>query len=265
MQLTRPTWRTSVRRSGTEESPLDIWRLRLDNLDGDPLPRLHSLTVPSEHARGNRYRFEADRHRHLAGRALVRLHLAHRYECAPQDLSIRTDPHGKPRLTASPEADSAVEFNIAHTEDVVVAAFSHPHPVGIDVESQRREGDIEALAHRVFTDTEFERWHALPQARRLDAFIHVWTCKEAFLKATGAGLQRAPDTIECTFDDNIVVDVCDADGPQSAPPSTSAAQWAVRSFSVAQGIAGAVVRKHAVPAAVTWTDATQFVNRHSVS
>jgi 4'-phosphopantetheinyl transferase len=265
MQLRSPEWTDPPREPEAPTPPVQIWRLRLSDLDGDPLDTLRPLTAASEHRRACRYQFAADRHRHLAGRAVVRLVLARRYGCAPRDLSLTDGPHGKPRLKASPSDAAPLHFNVAHTKDVVVAAFSQAHPVGIDVESTRREADTEALAQRVLTAAEREWWRARPKAHRHAAFLHLWTCKEAFLKATGHGLQRAPRTIECTFDGDTVGALTDAEGHTPTDPEASAARWVVRSFSASADGAGAVVRKQAFPSSLAWTDAARLVNRHARS
>lgn len=259
MTTTRTTWTQPFDEFGLDDSSLRIWRLRLTELGDDPGAVLRPLTVQSEHRRAERYRFDADRHRHLAGRALVRAVLAHRYDCSPQSISITEGRHGKPRLKSTQANEPPLMFNIAHAEDVVVAAFSRTHPVGIDVESQDREADMEGLIQRVFTEPERQRWWALPPARRSEFFFRVWTCKEAFLKATGHGLQRAPHTVECTFDAGTVTGLDDAAEHSPPSPHASAARWALRSFSAAQGMAGAVVRKHRLPAPLPCADASRFV------
>jgi 4'-phosphopantetheinyl transferase len=265
MRLRNPDWEVPSRAPDAPAPSVQIWRLRLGDLDGDLVEAFRPLTVPSEHARARRYKFEADRHRHLGGRALVRLVLARQYNCAPRDLSLVEGPHGKPRLQEPPNDGPTLHFNVAHTANVVVAAFSRAHPVGIDVESLTRDADMEALAQRVLTEAERKHWRAFPKARREDGFIHLWTCKEAFLKATGRGLQRALHSIECCFDGSTVVDLDDAEGYAPSSPDNHAGRWAVRPFLASESIAGAVVRKHSLPWTVAWADAAQLVNRHSPS
>ena len=257
MELPAPAWTVSW----PEGRPVEVWRLRLDALDGDPAAVLRPLTVPSEHERARRYQFAADRHRHLAGRALVRLVLSRRYDCAPDALSLTTGPHGKPRLQDSPADGPPLHFNIGHTGPVVVAAVSQAQPVGIDVEPRTRSVDAAALAQRVFTAAERTQWRSRPAPHRQDAFLHIWTCKEAFLKATGEGLNRAPETIECTFDGPTVTAFRDAPTLRESPPSAPAAHWSVRPFRATDNVIGALVRKDAIPAPIAWVDATEIVTR----
>jgi len=262
MTIPPPQWRQpsdKCDKCGPDASSTQIWRLRLGALSEDPAAVFCPLTVQSEHRRAERYRFDGDRHRHLAGRALVRAVLARRFDCSPRDLSITEGPHEKPRLDGAPANEPALAFNIAHTESVVVAAFSRTHPVGIDVESKNREADMDGLIQRVFTEPERQRWRALPAARQSELFVRIWTCKEAFLKATGYGLRRAPHTVECIFDAGTVIGLDDAAEYTPPSPHASAARWALRSFSVLDGMAGAVVRKHSLPDALPYVDANRFI------
>ena len=256
MHLPAPTW-TSSWPTGR---PVGVWRLCLNALGGDPEAVLRRLTVPSEHDRARRYAFAADRHRHLAGRALVRLVLSRWQNCTPASLAIAEGPHGKPRLQDPPADGPRLHFNIGHTGPVVVAAVSEAQPVGIDVEPHTRSVDAPSLAERVLTASERDRWRSRPASCRQAALLHLWTCKEAFLKATGEGLRRAPTTVESIADGSTVVALRDAPG-SSAPSSAPADEWSVRPFSATNGLLGAIVRKGTMPSPVSWVDATDIVTR----
>ncbi len=261
MPLPRPNWTDPPCPRDGHAPPLEIWRLRLARLGDDPDASLHPFTVPAEHRRARRYEHAADRHRHLAGRGLARLALSRRSDSAPRALSLDEGPHGKPQLRDGPPNRPPLHFNIAHTADLVVVAVSQAHPVGVDVEPQRRDANIEALAQRVLTDAERARWRAAPAAQRRALFLHLWTCKEAFLKATGRGLRRAPDTIECRIKDGTVTELTDAATHAPAPPDAAAGDWAVRPFAAGPQIAGAVVRQEVVPNSVGWHNGSPLLHR----
>ena len=258
----RPEWGNPSDKIGPDAPSLQIWRLRLTDLGGNPVALLRPLTTRSERRRAARYRFEADQHRHLAGRALVRTFLAHRHDCAPQAPSITKGPHGKPMLN-----DSRLRFNIAHTSNVVVAAFSRGRRVGIDVEAVDRDADEETLTERVFTAAERRRWRDLPPAQRSAFFFQVWTCKEAFLKATGQGFQRAARTVECTFDGQRVVGLTNKKESTDthSSPHSPATEWRLRPFTASTGVIGAVARAQSLPSSLCCADATRHLSRFSRS
>jgi 4'-phosphopantetheinyl transferase len=144
-----------------------------------------------------------------------------------------------------------------------VVAFSYAHPVGIDVEPLDRDADTEALVKRVCTEAEQRHWRRLPETDQPRLFLRVWTCKEAFLKAIGAGLQRAPKTVECLFDGDKVVGLTDANEYRPSSPMTSAAHWALRSFPASDRACGAIVRRRSLPPSPVFADAGRLVHQLS--
>src|SRR5262249_50978106 len=67
-------------------------------------------------------------------------------------------------------------------------AVTRGREVGVDLERVRAEVATEEIAARYFSAREVRTLMALPPPLRPDAFFRCWTRKEAYLKATGAGL-----------------------------------------------------------------------------
>lgn len=170
-------------------APPRPWLLLVDRRD----PRvqaasadLEALLHPEERARRDRFRLEADRHRALLGRGVLRLVLGAWLERHPASLAFQLGPHGKPAL-ASP-AQAAPQFNLAHSGDLILLAFHATTPVGVDVEQHRPALDWEPLARRVLPPGERQRLEWLPPEQRREAFLAAWCRLEARLKARGEGL-----------------------------------------------------------------------------
>jgi 4'-phosphopantetheinyl transferase len=60
--------------------------------------------------------------------------------------------------------------------------------VGVDIESGTRQRPWLALAQRYFTPREYAALAALPPGRLASAFVELWSCKEAVVKALGRGI-----------------------------------------------------------------------------
>jgi 4'-phosphopantetheinyl transferase len=163
------------------------------NLDVDPgrLAALRATFSPREEDRFQSFATDALRSRWGAGRGTLREVLGRALRCAPQEVQFRYGPHGKPQAAGSP-----LRFNISHSGALAVIALALGAEVGVDVELPRvRRSD--AIARRFYAPAEIERLFAEPdQGRRADAFFRLWTCKEAFLKATGEGLSRSTRSYE---------------------------------------------------------------------
>jgi 4'-phosphopantetheinyl transferase len=82
-------------------------------------------------------------------------------------------------------------FNISHSGDYVVAAFSD-REVGIDIE-QRGRARVE-VATRFFHPAEIAALLAAGEEERKRLFIDYWAIKESYLKYLGTGLTRPLST-----------------------------------------------------------------------
>ena len=134
------------------------------------------------------YRSRAAAERYVVTRSLVRVVLGAHTGVGPRDLRVRLTPSGKP------EAEG-VHFNVTHSGDVVLLAVCDDRPVGVDVERRREVQRVTALIDRWLTAEERRELDGL-RNRGLedsDAFLRVWSLKEARLKALGVGISGAAD------------------------------------------------------------------------
>lgn len=151
-----------------------------------------------ELARAERFRFESDRSAYIGTHALLRALLARVGPLAAAEWRFVAGQDGKPEL--DPALASPLRFNVSRGRGLVAAAVAHRHDVGVDVEGGRRAKDFTDVASRFFTPEEsaLVRQEA-PDGGR-DAFLRLWTLKEAVIKATGEGLRRPLDSFVVTLD-----------------------------------------------------------------
>lgn len=93
-----------------------------------------------------------------------------------------------PRLLPAPGA-SAHHVSLSHTRNAAAAAIG-AHPVGVDVESVHRRVNWTRIARAYFSPVEQAWLEQQTEGERKTAFLMLWTCKEAWLKAQGLGLSR---------------------------------------------------------------------------
>jgi 4'-phosphopantetheinyl transferase len=141
-----------------------------------------------ERERAARFASTAPRRRYVAGRAILR-GLLDRYTGIPaRDIVFGYQSQGKPFLKT---ADNGPElrFNLSHSGDLALFAFSRTQAVGIDLEYLRPVEEAELIARRTFSRIEYEQLMMVEGVHaRLHAFYSCWTRKEAFIKALGTGL-----------------------------------------------------------------------------
>jgi 4'-phosphopantetheinyl transferase len=198
---------------------LTLWRAPLDL----PAPAFHRLTdslSDEERQRGDRYRHRQDRERFLAGRGWLRRLLARQLRCDPENVRIWAEPGQKPRLEAG-----NLRFNASRSAGLALFVTSWKAEVGVDIEAIRASADVEGIATTYFSPDEQRALSALPPTQRLAASFQCWTCKEAYVKGIGRGIDFPLDT----------VDVWLADGQ----PAT-VTEWTIHQVHIAAGFAAAV-------------------------
>lgn len=95
--------------------------------------------------------------------------------------SLKIDRVGKPALS-----DDAVQFNVSHSANLWIIAWSFEHEVGIDVQKIDTSINYQAIMRQFFTKSEQS------QVNTISDFFDVWTQKEAVLKLQGLGFPYMP-------------------------------------------------------------------------
>lgn len=102
------------------------------------------------------------------------------------ELGLVADTHGRPRLDRRHR--EVLDFNWSHSGGHALVAIARGIAPGIDIERRRARPHALALARRFFDEAEAAALAALPDGARDDAFLALWTAKEAVLKAHGRGI-----------------------------------------------------------------------------
>jgi 4'-phosphopantetheinyl transferase len=212
---------------------IHVWTASLDPGRDEILRYAASLST-GEEARAARFHFERDRNRFIAGRGILRSVLARYLDTEPAQVVFNYGPHGKPALIA-PRTDRPLFFNLAHSEGLLLLAATRDCEAGVDVEKMRRFSDMEAVARRILSARQFSQFQELPEPERVPAFFRLWTRKEAWLKAVGAGMSGMLDQIEVTFVKGESPRIIRL--PQTAE---RAGQWTLSDLSPAADFVGAL-------------------------
>jgi 4'-phosphopantetheinyl transferase len=95
---------------------------------------------------------------------------------------IITDYNNKPRVK-----NNILKFNMSHSDNYTLYAFCEHYEVGIDLEEESRTINYDLVA-KVCAPCELEKLNALSTKERAQAFLRLWSQKEALSKAIGLGL-----------------------------------------------------------------------------
>ncbi|MBT5856367.1 4'-phosphopantetheinyl transferase superfamily protein [bacterium] len=140
----------------------------------------------------DRYKTPELRRAARASRLFVRYILSQEQpDISPEDWVIDRDENGKPFVSGP----KTFGFNISHTDRLLVGVVTEQGRVGIDIESVDRQMDYQKVAKRFFSSDEQSQLEAASASSFAETFFDIWTCKEAYLKATGLGLRVELDAM----------------------------------------------------------------------
>jgi 4'-phosphopantetheinyl transferase len=160
--------------------------------DGTAGTDLFAVLDGEERLRADRLRRPADRSGFIAAHGLTRLLLGQLTGTAPAALRFDRIAGAKPRIAGY----AGLDFSLTHTRGLVACAAARGLRVGLDAEALDTAIPAMAIARSYFSPDEAQR----VATDGADAFFRLWTLKEAFLKATGAGLRRPLNTVAMRLD-----------------------------------------------------------------
>jgi 4'-phosphopantetheinyl transferase len=172
------------------EDAVHVWRADLATARED----LDELLCSDERERAKRFVSDRDGELWRRSRGLLRALLGRYLQRDPRSLRFDVGEHGKPTL--ADDAPTRLAFNMSHSGELALYAFSTAGAVGVDVETSRRRIDEVAIAARTLGAAEARRLRSLaPRARRRE-FLRSWTRYEAELKCLGVGIGATDPVID---------------------------------------------------------------------
>jgi 4'-phosphopantetheinyl transferase len=229
----------------TLDIAVDIWRVALDQ-PRHALAGLRQTLSAAERERCGALHNSTDRERRTVAYAALRQILAGAMHMPAASLQIVGEPAGKPHL-ADVDGGEELQFNVAHSADLGLIAVGHGAAIGIDVEAVVARDAVESLI-AALTSPEEAAALQIADDDLLSAFYRLWTRKEAYVKATGAGLSvRLAD---------IAVEIGDQPAFVRLPGDNPAA-WSLIHLEPAPGYIGALaVRRPEIVASIRSWDPT---------
>ncbi|MGR8929944.1 MAG: 4'-phosphopantetheinyl transferase family protein [Gammaproteobacteria bacterium] len=207
---------------------VDIWSGSL-SMSVQVTEKLLSFLDVGERAKALNFKTPLLKDRFVAVRGLLRLCLAGYLKVDPASLRFELGEYGKPHLPCG-----SLHFNLSHSGDQMLIAVADFPEIGIDVEGVNLRSSLDALARRVFSETELNQWRLSTPEEQLVGFYRLWTKKEAFVKAVGRGISLGME--RCEFE-------LEKDGKMIAIPEEYglASSWAVQEIPMPEPFVAALV------------------------
>ncbi len=157
------------------------------DLDAATTAQLQAYLSPDEQRSYAQLLREPKRTEFLLGRVLVRRILGAILDIAPPDIRLIVMEGGKPALPPFGAYAVPPSFNLSHSNGYLLCGVTQYGAIGIDVEWL---GSYKEHIARRFFHPDEQRWlQELEPSQRAGGFYHLWTVKEACIKALGAGLR----------------------------------------------------------------------------
>jgi 4'-phosphopantetheinyl transferase len=219
----------SVPQGVLPDREVHVWRFGLDVSDL-ALRRFGGMLCEAELMRADRFRFPVLRRRFMAGRGALRAILAGYLSTEPQKLTFSYGLHGKPSLLNS---STNIQFNVSHSDGLMVAAICREWPIGVDIEKEDARFHAASIAARYFCERERHEIARGDEQAGHRAFFQLWTAKEAVLKATGLGLTLELSKLDIGLRPLRVLTLEDSG-------KNHGVTWHLTAFSPAEGYSGAL-------------------------
>ncbi|MEO0866886.1 MAG: 4'-phosphopantetheinyl transferase superfamily protein [Cyanobacteria bacterium J06642_11] len=216
-----PDWLATSQGSHTSlgAQSVDLWRIPLDCS-----PSTQWLS-DDELARLQRYRFERDQRRFAVARSSLRRILGFYTHTHPKDIGFTYSDRGKPSLQ---DNRHGIQFNLSHSGEYALCGVAQ-QPLGVDIEQLRSMDRLDGLIQRCLAPSEQATLSQVAANQKSQAFLEYWTCKEAYLKATGQGISESLTAIEIELQPT----------PKLKLPDS--ASWQLRSLMPCVGYTAALV------------------------
>jgi 4'-phosphopantetheinyl transferase len=238
-------WQAGPRRPRLGNREVHVWRSSLD-LPAAVRSRLSVSLSLDELERASRFATDKLRHRYVAGRGILRSLLGSFLGRSPGSLQFQYGEHEKPFLVGD-AAETGLQFNVSHSHDLGLFAFSLGRDIGVDVEWMRANLEPEEIASRFFSPTESARLKSLADAQQRQYFFALWTCKEAFVKAHGGGITFGLSRFDVQLEPGAMsAAIVGNEGGVLLSP------WFAHRLEPGPGFAGALVVEERDPALSLW-------------
>ncbi|MHA4844102.1 4'-phosphopantetheinyl transferase family protein [Flavitalea antarctica] len=177
------------------EDEVHVWRADLE-IDERTKTSLLTLLSPDEKNRAQKFRFAKDSRNFIAARGILRLLIGKYLAINPAEFSFQYSKFGKPGIANN----NTLHFNISHSQNIALFAFSKRFNIGVDVEFVNPDIEVRDIARNFFSTNEIRKLLALPGNQQALGFFNCWTRKEAFIKAVGEGLSFPLDKFEVSLE-----------------------------------------------------------------
>ncbi len=222
-----------------KKGEVHVWALAIN---GSMQPSQQAILSDDEMDKINRLRNPKHRVHGLWMRVQLRQLLSRYLGVEPNEIKFGYREYGKPYL-----ANANLSFNVSDSGSQALVAVSLTDELGVDIEHWRRMDNLAGMVKRNFSAKEQRQWLNVLDKHQEATFFDLWTCKEAFIKATGRGLGMG--VARCGFNLLKPNDLLECPIEYGSPK-----EWSCVSLDVGERVSASLVirAKHCQPILYTF-------------
>jgi len=195
------------------DGEIHLWSSLLDQPD-DIINYFWTILSNEEKDRIDKFKFKSLRERHTVSKGLLKSFIANYLNIETEEINFVQNEYGKPSL--QPELNEVnLQFNVSHSEQLGMFAFTTGKELGIDVELIQEIPNLNQIVDICFSEFEKDWFYKSDPNQQKELFYKVWTGKEAFIKAIGTGLSFPLNEIEFIINTNKTIELQRVHGDQS--------------------------------------------------
>jgi 4'-phosphopantetheinyl transferase len=196
--LLPPDWRKAPSAIRLPEDCVHLWKLKINDFIAHT-NELASCLSPEEYARGCRFKGTPNRNSYFVRHAVLRILIAAYSQQRCEQVIFKLGPWGKPELES--EGSSTLNFSHSHSAGLALYAFARNARIGVDIEELRPINDALELSTQYLSRTEAADVLKASIDERSEAFLKLWTQKEALLKVSGIGIGQGLQSLDAVLPD----------------------------------------------------------------
>lgn len=163
-------------------SEVHLWKIQIKENE-TYLNTLKKYLNKNEINNSEEFRQKIDQIRFIFSRAMLKRILSIYTNKPVNDLIFSYNKFNKPYI----KNNLHIHFNISHSNDLIIFAFTISHQIGTDIENIKLIEEIDSISKLVFSEIEYYQWKNTPEENKIFSFYQLWTYKESIIKAIGTG------------------------------------------------------------------------------
>jgi 4'-phosphopantetheinyl transferase len=227
-------WKSPPTAVQLKDDEVHVWRASLAQ-DEAMVAKLRQQLTPDECQTAERYYRSRDRRQSIVARGILRLIISQYLHYPAADLKFTDNSYGRPSL-AEELNEVGLDFNLSHSGDLVLYAFTCGRSVGIDIEVIREDFATLEIAEQFFSRDEIIALRSMPDELRSLGFFNCWTRKESYIKALGQGLSHPLHCFSVSLRPNEKVALLGVDNDANEP-----ARWTMHALEPGVGYVAALI------------------------